>query len=674
MSDLSPPVVTDLLGHVDDSDPKRGIRGWAVDRDRPDVRLTVALMVNDIEIAQAETGFRREDAAATEQLPTDRIGFQFPPEAFYAFCKLGPEFRDHRPEVREVRSGRLVPGAQLPSVAACVKIAETQQSEHSLAGRATDFGPMDAALEALCGEAFVLAGREDAARGSQVGHIEAFCRIDTDTIAVIGWFQGTLPSEFPAFVAQEHEIAAGIVMATYERVDLPEGGRAFLALMRTSWAPELSSARFDIVVPMPGGGSQYLAVVEQPNHPNRADMVRWIDVQLERSPEQRLVRAMRGYVSAELARAEATTAGPEQAHIDQALVIPNFGLFATGWLLTGARRVETVSLLAGEAVARAKMGSFLRAPRPDLAEGFSGIGDEVSTAGFTGFFRGDVEAGTLGNAVIRLTYEDGGAAERPLTVSTIGQVRGTQDLEKLRAFYPQIQTEPFFPALRLALSRVLTLEVRARPLEDAAGTADPAPSLVIDLGTEGSDVQAVLEALHRHAADWPVGARLVLLCCDQTPRTAVQSWAQALRKDGVTVALLRVAPTHGLLHLPQVAASLPFEQVAYLKPGAIPKAAGWQAIFAHLTSAAPDDPSILAARGAHAGLTREALLAGVLWDGAALVDWAQKRQPRCAQDYLAALMTEAGAPTLAANAAFVVPRIDPPLFVRRLDSTAFEGA
>jgi hypothetical protein len=79
----------------------------------------------------------------------------------------------------------------------------------------------------------------------------------------------------------------------------------------------------------------------------------------------------------------------------------------------------------------------------------------------------------------------------------------------------------------------------------------------------------------------------------------------------------------------------------------------------------------LATRSVDPVVPQEAALGGLMWEAAPLRAWAAAEEPLFAQHYIARIVAAAGTRPVA-GAAFVIPRLAPSMFLRRMDSDVAE--
>lgn len=248
--------------------------------------------------------------------------------------------------------------------------------------------------------------------------------------------------------------------------------------MRTGWSPDPEGIGFQITLRGPEG-TVTLASITAIAQPEPQETVAWIEAIIAKQHEPGNLRAVRDFVHKEAGRPAAELSGTLDCAIDRVLLLPGFGLFVRGWMLVGPKRPADMMMLAGNAAARALMSTMMRYPREDLRGHFPRAEHEIGSAGFTCFLRGAVAHRHLTDVSLRIDFEDGTRVSAPVELNQIEVLREMESVARLQDFYPHIQSEPFFPAMRTALAEAIRSELDCEII--AATSTDRRPSLCIDL-------------------------------------------------------------------------------------------------------------------------------------------------------------------------------------------------
>jgi hypothetical protein len=130
--------------------------------------------------------------------------------------------------------------------------------------------------------------------------------------------------------------------------------------------------------------------------------------------------------------------------VDRLLVVPGFGCFVEGWLLSALRRVEALRLRIGGVTLVARPQGIWRRARTDLLDAFPNAGGLVEQAGFVALFDGDAAPRDASGAVLEVAFDGGGAAEFRVPADVprlLGHSAGASDA---LAFFPALANEAFF--------------------------------------------------------------------------------------------------------------------------------------------------------------------------------------------------------------------------------------
>lgn len=656
----------EILGSVDGFDVRHGIFGWAIDRARPKERNTVLLMLDDLELARAQTVYSRVDVEDIENPSAGGVGFHFEPETFYKFFDLPKSSLTKRPSIRLAGGGPALDCAlQIPTVAEIIEEAEKMLPQFSLTDQATQFADLPDALNNLEFEAHFYVRQATTLKRKHAGHLEAFSRVEKDTYFVAGWTSEPGPKEFPATVGSSGKWPAGLIVAFFERDDLPDGALAFVGLMRTRWTPERRGAKFTISYRLEDVEG-YISPTSSVQSLTRAEINELLKSRGSSSQDKESMLEIQQYLETESGWTPSSGSDAVDVHIDEIVMVPGFGFFLRGWMLSGPKRVVGMQIRCGGSLARVDRQSLVRSPRPDLLEGFPWAEEGVRTAGMAGVFRGNVQETELTSFLFRITFLDGSTFVREFDVKKVRIIRDSRGAELLRRFYPQIQNEHFFSILSSALRAAIAREIRNSVTSKTQST-EAAPSLCLDLGETGSDMTALFDQLLREPSGWHKKVRVLLLSGDQTQRSLLQAWRSKFPSQLGNAEIVRVSGDHGLLHLPQINKSYPMDRFVYLRPGAIPNTAGWTLIKKHLRKKTGKSPSVLAKDSVDSLRPQDHLLGGLMWNYGELIKWIENSEIRFSQDYLAKISSESKS-KIENGTAFVIPRIAPSIFLKQFDA------
>lgn len=563
---------TSLRGNVDLVTATDGIVGWLIDVKAPDKRHRLELFVGERLIAGCETVLFRDDLGFSD-VPEMSPGFRFPPTSLLRLFEIPPAERPARLTVRVANTG-FVLGSSRPLnmdfvLGLAEQIAESRPEQAHL-------NPHDFLLSLQDRRTFASALLSRPFRpqaGDGVGYLELLCPVATDLVFIVGWLRSKQPIDFAGVIVAGQKFPAGIRGFLYPRPDLPGEATGFAALIRTTWRPA-SEATFTV----------YWGA-ERPNFIQSNKDWRMISLgEAERWLEELTVKV----AGPELGGIQRTLAlqnswdpsDSSQARlalhhgIDRMLVVPGFGVFVQGWLLSPLKRVRNLALRLGEQVMQSDPRCFSVVSRPDLSVPYPALADATPTAGFNAVFRGNAEPGD--RPLLKLQFEDGSSLVLPVNPGVIRTCNRSGQLASLMALCPSLPHEPFFDEFTLAYGQ--TVRAVAREVRMIA-TEPCRKGVVVAIPLQSDDMYLALASLQSEIGVLPRDVGIVVVGTSSHPRPQLLARLDDLRRrSGRAISLIETPdPGFILWSLGTVLAALGIENFWFVAPSLLPTAAGWRA-------------------------------------------------------------------------------------------------
>ncbi|OYX35509.1 MAG: hypothetical protein B7Y99_03085 [Caulobacterales bacterium 32-69-10] len=440
-----------VRGHLDRLDRLDGVSGWALDLKQPGRPVRLQLVVDEVVVAECETGGKRDDLVALLGRDT-RPGFHFPPEALAGLKALLPDRHDKLVRVRFAEP-RLVLKSKIPAPPLGLFMGHLD---------GPDANPVAVTPRAPVGTAFDLLARLSDLRTEaqplteQVfrpandrpsGRIEAAAIDDNGCVWLIGWMRRSDVVDFPVVVVDRQKIAGGFSFTHIDREDLGPGASGFLGVLLSDWRPAAGS---EVYLYLNGDPRQQIQGLRPLRLMSKTDFFEHfsnVQAQCHTGNTQALQRMLASPISwAPTPR----NALPAQVAVDEVLVLPSFGCIATGWVLSPLKPVESLTLKLGATILRADPASLTWKARADLASIYPGCDKLIERAGFVGVFPGVIPATDLGGAVLKVGFGDDDSANYAVETQALRRLGTAVDLNAVLRLYPALDAEPFFPALAKA--------------------------------------------------------------------------------------------------------------------------------------------------------------------------------------------------------------------------------
>lgn len=478
----------DIIGFVEKFDLYTGIEGWTVNPEAPEEPVTLELVVGEVSVAEAISGYRRDDVASELGLRCN-AGFRFDGDLIQTLIRLPTTLHRHHLAVR-VR-GREVPLTSLvdlPSVLSVIQdIKRRDRSSAAEAALQSELRLQDvkAAAQPMLARSF------RAFDENRQGFIEQAAVDQIGNVWFVGWMQKGHAFEFPAVIVDGQKFAAGVVTMSFPREDLPETAAGIVGVIATDWRPSAhteatlyfgSSPMFHLSTLRP------LPVVRLENIFGLFEQFKPLCSGLPVRYIERL-RASKNSWSISDPR---TLGFPLDLYVDAMLVLPEFGCFAQGWILSPVKDVAGLRIKLGDVVLVCDEESFVTKARPDLLSVSPGNHYGCQRAGFIATFRGEVTPDELYNGLLQVEFKDGTAATIALDPKIMRVMNTSADVDAVRFFYPAIQYERFFPAFAKALR---TLEKTACGRVTNFLVSRVQTALVLTLPGDRPDILLTLELL-----------------------------------------------------------------------------------------------------------------------------------------------------------------------------------
>ncbi len=497
---------------------------------------------------------------------------------------------------------------------------------------AADGKALLADLQRLAEEARPL--QEKALRASAdnlAGYIETVALDDAGRVWVMGWIRHGLPTEFPVVLADRRRHAGGMAVFCFPRADLPQDGHAFIGLVASDWKPTPGVDLY--CFPAPGlslflRGVKPLAVVDsRVISEHIAHALPAASAGRGKALQSLLQRA--GDWSPHSPRAGFAM----KASVDRLLVLPGFGAFAEGWVLSPSKPVIDFSVRLGGKVLRGVPGSLVRRARPDISVVGGHTPLLLERAGFTVALEGELTSADLLDPLLKAHFADESSANVPVDPETVRRIGHAVPVDDVLLCYPGLAEESFFPRFAAALRQDLVAS-----LAQVALIAPPAPALrlvVAAMPAHPSDARLLVEELALALRRCATPPAVLLLADGGTSRAELPVLARTLaeasgQRCGIALVEQADRPLWALPEVLRAAGSLHF---LLLAQHAFPCRAGWDAALASL--AGPEEaPQALR----HAG---PGGLAALRWTRAGLQHWLGHHSPALGQAHADALLAQA---------------------------------
>ncbi len=463
------------------------------------------------------------------------------------------------------------------------------------------------------------------------GYIENVALDDRGRVWVMGWIRRGLPTELPVVLAERRRHAGAMAYFAFPRADLPQDAVAFIGVITSDWRPSPAVDLYCFLAPELNlylRGVRPLGIVDAKvigDHVAQA----LPQVSAGRSKELRALLQQAGDWTPHSPRAGFAM----KASVDRVLVLPGFGAFVEGWVLSPSKPVIGFSLRLGGKVLRGVPGSLVRRARPDIAVVGGHTPLLLERAGFTMALEGPLESIDLVEPVLKAHFADDSSANVPVDPDTLRRIGHAVPVDDVLLCYPGLADEAFFPAFAAALRQDMVAS-----LSQVSVIAAPTEALrlvVAAVPAHPSDARLMVEdlALALRRSDSPPA--VLLLADPGTSRAELPVLARAVaeasgQRCGIALVEQAAKPLWALPHLLDLAGSQHF---LLLAQHAFPCRAGWDAA---LGSLAQDEEAPHALHQSGAGG-----LAALRWTRTGLQHWLDNHPPALGQAHADALLAQA---------------------------------
>jgi hypothetical protein len=509
------------LGCVDDFDIGFGICGWVVDSASLGGPVAVELLVGGVVILDcAITRYARNDLTMFLPEHSQSAGFMINLpnwERFRTLLAVRPEADFH---IRIVGTNFLLPrGPSRPNLQA---ILERCGRERAAADQGFDLFTHLSQLASPGGGTLKAQLQPDDA--TRKGLIEAICLDDQDSKLcwLIGWTTDKTLRDERAVLVDGQRLPAAFSIITYPRADVPGGG-GFVGVMVSDWRPRPDS---EPVIWFGPEGRAHLRSVHGLRRISKTAFIEHFNLVRESAPAGRwadFVTLMHGAHSWFPA---ADHRGDVRASIDRFFILPGFGCFVSGWVLSDVLEVQGFAVKLGDTALPMQKSSLYFRPRPDLLQGFPDRASLMDRAGFCCFFPGAIDLGAVEKPLLKVFLEPKGSTVHPVDPQKLRRLGHSESIDALLILYPSIESEPFFPDLVAFIRQ----EHRRRAGELSVVQAAPASRLMVfALSDDRPDFVLALEEIRYNAARYlPADCGIAIIVGANQPHGEVMALFKCL--------------------------------------------------------------------------------------------------------------------------------------------------
>jgi hypothetical protein len=436
---------------------------------------------------------------------------------------------DARIEVRPAGIKARLTGHKLPSLAEVRRIVADAGHRHL---GDTSRLPLTIALNR---HATIARGQKHrsyrALDASCVGFVESFQSIGHPYQFIGGWSQRPLQREQAVMlVAEGHKYPGSLVTVGHARSDLPEGAQAFFGVIHCEW--QARSNMDSLFLFLCSDGDQWLRA----NRPLALgvldDAKSRIHFLRKQSAEQRLLHfesLIRNNQPWALSERGGAALGLHVG-IDAVFLVPGFGAFFDGWLLSAKADIVNLQLRIDGVTLDLDPTTLRRIARPDLAHSFPGALDRTGNAGTVAVLRGALPVSSsegVTEILLRVSMADGHGIVLPVEPMTVRRIDPQFDLERLERLFPAMEHEPWLDEFAQAL--------RQQVFDSGATVTQVVDPLNVEqvvlwqLPVSFADLSLVMDELLEHVSKLPESVGLALILTPLHPREQVMRWVPAIR-------------------------------------------------------------------------------------------------------------------------------------------------
>jgi hypothetical protein len=586
--------VADYRGYIDLFDPAVGLQGWVVNIAEPSSRVRLELTVDSTVLAECDADQPRDDVGRRYDCTRATPGFCFLPSALARAREIEAADAGKRIAVRVAGTGFLLSCArELPTIGELTALAERARRGEvlSLAANAAPTRlPQDivAATQIMRVRAAALA--ELALRPiseNQRGTIEAISVDPAGTVWITGCMHKGHPLEFPAVVSDRQKYPAVVFLTCHERGDLPDDRVGMFGAIKSEWRPAAGSR--DAFLFFDQGGRFHLRTTTPLRIATGEELLEFFE-RIKPSCYGRRTTALQRMLAASHCWLPGTSrvAGfPVEAWVDHAFLLPGFGCFVEGWVLSPVKRVAQLLLRIGSIVLSCDPASLYFRPRDDLDAAYPNHCALTRHAGFVATFLGAVPSEELTDPVLKIVFADGTSTNHPIDPKVIRRLGHSATLDDLLAFYPAIHAEGFFPLFSEAV-RVEARSALGQALPFAVARASRV--IVFTVPEDRSDAFLLFEEAERRLSNTETPSGLVFVAGRGSLRSEVIALFDGLAATGVSsCSLFFVDDTDLSLYLlPAILDMVDARSFVFVAAGLFLTEVGWRTAFN--PPAAPDAP------------------------------------------------------------------------------------
>jgi hypothetical protein len=265
-----------------------------------------------------------------------------------------------------------------------------------------------------------------------------------------------------------------------------------------------------------------------------------------------------------------------EAAVDRVLLLPRFGCFIEGWVLSPLLRVRSFRLRVGGVVMALQPNTLTWKPRRDLEAAYPDSEAMAAAAGFIGLFECDQEPVDYAEAVLQILFEEGASASSIVPINVFRRLGQSAGLEDCKRFFPALEEEAFFPAFAQAASRAeRALLMPAAPVHVSRAER----AIVFVLPQDRCDLFLVFAEAARRARRGGGWGAIFLTTAGASRANALWLFRDFVRDlPSFAASLLTIAkPWQAFALLPDVLAVVGATRFAFLGDGVFLKESGWVA-------------------------------------------------------------------------------------------------
>ncbi|OWK33698.1 hypothetical protein [Sphingomonas dokdonensis] len=551
-----------MRGVVEQLHETEGVYGWALDPAEPQRVVSVELWAGTLRLAQTHTGLDRPDVCSTIDVAC-RPGFRFDDDAVSAITDAAARGYTGDLSVRVAGAGRL--GLQVPPLTLeMVRKEATFQRNDETRLRATLEQHRDAASPKANN---IQAGGPDL----RIGYLEGAWTSRTGRTWLVGWMIDDGVADRSVVVVDTARCPAGIAFSVAPRADLAAGAKAFVAVMLSEWQldPDLPPQ----IVLADGSGLHLESIRNRPLS-DAAAILPVIRDTLGRSTGKHRAAMLALFADNRLSIEAQPVA--ERVQVDEAAVLPGFGVFVNGWALSPSKQPVSFGLEVGDQVIDADVPSQGRFNRPDLAGIFPNVDQALQTAGYVSLFRYPFDPAGLDRLALTIGWSDGTSSTATIPPFAVRLLGKTAPIESLSRFYRAVEQEDFFPDLAYHAARAV--QAHARELVQHHGHPSRA-AILLAVPSTAADIFLLFDRVNSHAAALSEGWGIAFIARSDDHRGLVLTlFAQLQRSSTRPCSLfftLTAAPTSDAIDA--VAKTLSAERIGWIASHVSLTKAGWQA-------------------------------------------------------------------------------------------------